>query len=129
MSISPRYDTYMQIDGFRNYPKATKAFEIKEQFLNKYQDDISKYTQEEQNAIYKFQWFDIACLFLKERKFKKSYRVFRYEIYRNENITIRDVIRIIFFITFGFIPGLKKLTAHLLGSTVFKKYSYHFPKY
>tara|TARA_R110002020_G_scaffold85914_1_gene211636 strand:- start:73346 stop:74323 length:978 start_codon:yes stop_codon:yes gene_type:complete len=123
MAISPHYDTYMQIEGFRNYPVAEKAYQIKAKFLNKYRDDIAAFTKEQREEIYKFQWFDIACLYLRERKFKKAKEVFTKEVFKYKKATFKDILRVFFFILSGYVPVFKKLTAILLSKIKYSRFS------
>lgn len=123
MVISPFYDTYMQIEGFRNYPNSKQAYNIKVKFLDKYKQDILCFNENEQKAVNKFQWFEVACLFLKDQDFKNAKRIFKNYVFVNKNIKINDLARVAFFLFSGYFPILKKGMAVLLGSTRYSNFS------
>lgn len=123
MAVSPHFHLYMQIEGFRNYPESKKAHMIKTKFLRKYQRDIFSFNDEEQENINRHQWFDIACLYLKDRHFSTAVHIFRKDVFRGKSIRVKDLLKIFFFLLSGFVPLLKKLTAVLLGSTIFRSHS------
>lgn len=122
MAISPNYDVCMQIEGFRNYPNSQKAFEIKEKFLNTFREDINAFDETSKIQIFKSQWFEVACLFLTNRDFKKAMMLFKKYIFVNGEFAIVDFVRVLFFLLSGYIPFVKRITAFCLGITIYKKF-------
>lgn len=123
MAISPNYDIYMQTEGFRNYPNSERAHEIKTKFLNKYQIDLNGFSPEKQQAIYKFQWFDIGCLYLRDRKIISSLQVFRELVFKNSKVRSNDIFKVTFFLLSGYVPFFKRVTASVLGKTKYRDFS------
>lgn len=123
MAVSPYYDVYMQIEGFRNYLKSKQAFNMKNKFLETFKSDINLFNKKEQDLVYKAQWFEVACLFLKDRKFSEAQSLFKKYIFIKNKINLKDYLRVIFFIMFGFLPNLKKVVAIFLGIAKYREFS------
>lgn len=122
MDVSPFFDVYMQIEGFRNYPDSESAYQIKKQFLSKYEADLNEFGENQQGLILKFQWFEVACIYLKERKIKEAKGLFS-QFVLTIDVSWVDYFRIVVFLFYGFIPLTRKLSSVLLGITKYRKFS------
>ncbi len=122
MKVSCNFDVCMQTEGFRNYPNSQKAFEIKSKFLNTFQEDIGLFDKKEQSLIYKNQWFEVACLFLKDRDLKNAFRLFKKHVFVKGQIKLIDYVRVSFFLITGYFPVIRKITSYILGITLYRNY-------
>lgn len=122
MGISPFFDVFMQTEGFRNYPNSKSAHQIKTQFLSKFDADLNKFSKDKQALILKFQWFEVACIYLKERKIKEAKELFR-QFVLTVNVSWVDYFRIVVFLIYGFSPMMRKISSVLLGITKYRKFS------
>ncbi|MEI6865492.1 glycosyltransferase family 2 protein [Flavicella sp.] len=122
MAVSPNYDVYMQTEGFRNYPNSKQAFQIKAKFLKTFEVDISSFDMNMQMKIMKNQWFEVACLFLKEKDYKSARDLFNKFIFVEGVIKFKDILRVLFFLISGYFPRFKKITSCFLGLTIYRKY-------
>ncbi|MGX5687382.1 glycosyltransferase family 2 protein [Arcticibacter tournemirensis] len=123
MAVSPHYAVFMQTEGFRNYPKSEIAYEIKNKFLEKYKNEIQRYTLKQQREIYKSQWFEVAVLFLRDRDLVNARRLFSNYIFVKGERSYVDYFRVLFFLIVGYFPNFRKLISILFGLTVYRRFS------
>jgi len=122
LNVSPFFDVYMQTDGVRNYPDSETAYQIKRQFLSKYNVDLNEFSNHQRGLILKSQWFEVACIYLKERRIKEARSLFR-QFVLSTDVSWVDYLRIIVFLFYGFIPITRKLSSVLIGLTKYRKFS------
>lgn len=121
IGISPFFDVVMQVEGYRNYPDSESAHKIKNQFLSKYDSDLRMFSEAQLKIILKHQWFEVACIYLKDRRIKASKLLFDKYVF-GVDPHLGDYIRIISFVVFGIFPFTWKLSTLLLGITKYRKF-------
>jgi glycosyltransferase involved in cell wall biosynthesis len=122
LATTQSFDLYMQVDGFRNYPSSEKAFKYKSHFLDKYEKDIYEFGSAKATMIYKYQWIDVACLYLKEKKYKKGIDLLKSKVFKG-GIKKGDIIYILFFLIQAYLPSVKRLSFFVLGLTKYREFS------
>jgi glycosyltransferase involved in cell wall biosynthesis len=113
--------TRIYSDGIRNYPKAENVKSLKIYLLEKFEKDIQNMSPVCQQAVFHFQWFEVALLFLKEKKINEALDIFKNKVYRNKSFKIKDIIIITGFFLSGFLPNLKKVYCMFMGILIYRK--------
>ncbi|MES2284310.1 MAG: glycosyltransferase family 2 protein [Bacteroidota bacterium] len=116
--------TQIHSDGIRNYPNAENVKKVKLYLLEKFECDIHSLSIVCQENIMRFQWFETALLFLKEREFNQALYIFKNKIYLNKFIKITDILKIGGFLLSGFFPALKKIYCIFVGIIFYRKYKF-----
>lgn len=112
--------TRIYSDGIRNYSKAENVKSLKVHLLGKFEEDIKNMSPICQQAVFHFQWFEVALLFLKEKKINDAFDIFKNKVYINKSLKIKDVIVIAVFFASGFLPNLKKIYCMFMGILIYR---------
>jgi len=65
----------INVDGERNYPEASRFYEIKMSFLDLFKNDIDRLGEENKKKIYNYQIKEIILVFWKQGKFNEGIKI------------------------------------------------------
>ncbi|MEP1094942.1 MAG: glycosyltransferase family A protein [Cyclobacteriaceae bacterium] len=109
MAVDPTYSVHMQTEGFRNYPSAEKALQLRTKFLKTFEADIMAFPESKWKSILHYQWLHVACLFVRERKFRKSMGLIKRYVLPYKTSLTKDFAQVVFFFLDGVFPGFNVL--------------------